>query len=90
MSLSLYILIAMQGLLHLHQVLRGQTVAQLGLTGFDHHGHVQSGNVFVVADSDGKQVCKVGGHDNTLLGYKTRLYKLFKDYLEHLDVLMFG
>lgn len=48
-----------------------------------HHGHVKSVHVFVVADSDGNQVCKVGGHDNTLLGRPTH-------FKEHVDVLMFG
>ena len=53
--------------------------------GFPPLGHVTSGNVFVVGE-----VCRLGGYENTLLGYKTRLYKLFKDHPEHIDVLMFG
>ena len=48
-------------------------------------GHVQSGNVFVVND-----VCQLGGYENTLLGYKTRIYRLCKDHLEHLDTVLFG
>ena len=48
-------------------------------------GHVQSGNVFTEGD-----MCRVGGYESTLLGYKTRLHKLFKDNLDHIDVLMFG
>ena len=53
--------------------------------GFSMLGHVQSGNIYVV---DG--VCKLGGYENTLLGYKTRLYRLCKDHTAHLDVILFG
>ena len=53
--------------------------------GFSTIGHVQTGNVFVVND-----ICKVGGYDNALLGYKTRLYRLCKDHTAHLDVILFG
>ena len=49
-------------------------------------GHVQSGNIFV----DDKDVCHLGGYENTLLGYKTRLYRLCRNYLQHFDVIMFG
>ena len=48
-------------------------------------GHVQSGNIFV---QDG--VCRVGGYENTLLGYRSRFYRMCKDHLEHMDVIMFG
>ena len=57
--------------------------------GFPPLGHVTSGNVFVEG-AGGNEVCRLGGYENTLLGYKTRLYKLFKDHPEHIDVLMFG
>ena len=53
--------------------------------GFPQLGHVQSGNVFVVNNT-----CLVGGYENTLLGYKTRVHKMCKDCLERLDVIMFG
>ena len=53
--------------------------------GFPALGHVQSGNVFIVNDT-----CLLGGYENTLLGYKTRLYKMCKEHLERLDVIMFG
>ena len=48
-------------------------------------GHVQSGNIFVVDD-----VCHLGGYENTLLGYRTRLFRLCKDHLQHFDVILFG
>ena len=48
-------------------------------------GHIQSGNIFVVQD-----VCKLGGYENTLLGYKTRLYRLCKDHMDHFDTILFG
>jgi hypothetical protein len=57
-------------------------LGDLGLPPID---HVQSGNVFIVDD-----VCRLGGYENTLLGYKTRIYRLCKDHLEHLDVILFG
>ena len=53
--------------------------------GFPVLGHIQSGNVFIV---DG--VCRVGGYENTLLGYKTRLFKTCKEKVEQLDIIMFG
>ena len=53
--------------------------------GFPPLGHVQSGNVFVV-----NGVCRLGGYENTLLGYKTRLFRLCKDHTAQLDVILFG
>ena len=57
--------------------------------GFPPLGNIHSGNVFVVGE-----VCRLGGYENTLLGYKSRLHKLYKDHAlkdeEHIDVLMFG
>ena len=50
-------------------------------------GHVQSGNIFVDVSSD---TCRLGGFENTLLGYKTRLYRLCRNHLQHFDVIMFG
>ena len=48
-------------------------------------GHVQSGNIFVVDDT-----CLLGGYENTLLGYKTRLFMRCKDHLDRLDIILFG
>ena len=53
--------------------------------GFPTLGHVQTGNIFVVND-----VCQLGGYENTLLGYKTRLFRLCKDDLQHFDIVLFG
>ena len=41
-------------------------------------GRNQSGNIGVV-DGD---VCQLGGYENTLLGYKTRLFMRCKDHLD--------
>lgn len=42
-------------------------------------------------DERGKEVCKVGGYENTLLGYKT-CHKVFahKKYSDSIDLKMFG
>ena len=48
-------------------------------------GHVQSGNIFVVND-----VCQLGGYENTLLGYKTKLFMFCKDHLDRFDTILFG
>lgn len=62
-----------------------QAMMFLGDLGLPPIDHVQSGNVFVVND-----VCLLGGYENTLLGYKTRIYRLCKDHLSYLDVILFG
>ena len=56
--------------------------------GFPTHqlGHVQTGNVFVGADN----ICQLGGYENTLLGYKTRLFRLCRQYEDRIDIIMFG
>lgn len=50
-------------------------------------GHVQTGNIYV----DGS-VCQLGGFENTLLGYRTRLHSRIAegDHMESIDVIMFG
>ena len=62
-----------------------QAMMFLGDLGLPLMDHVQSGNIFVVGD-----VCFLGGYENTLLGYKTRIYRLCKDHLSYLDVILFG
>ena len=54
---------------------------------FPHFGHIHSGNIFIVGG-----VCRVGGLDNTVLGYRT---SLFSDIVESnlagcIDTIMFG
>jgi hypothetical protein len=63
-------------------------VAFLYKQGFPPLGHIHSGNIMVLSDDH----CKLGGYDNTLLGYHTRLYQLCsrEGYLESIDVIMFG
>ena len=48
-------------------------------------GYVHTGNIFL----DGG-ICKLGGFENALLGYRTKKYTLYEDCLANLDVLMFG
>ncbi len=36
------------------------------------------------------QVGRLSGYENMLLGYRTRQYKLFAEYIDAIDVLMFG
>ena len=50
-------------------------------------GHVHTGNIFVEGG-----VYLLGGYENTLLGYRTRLYRLIEKSgcLESIDVIMFG
>lgn len=49
--------------------------------------HVHTGNIFIV---DG--VCRVGGHENTMLCYRSRLLKecAQNECLDFIDVIMFG
>lgn len=56
--------------------------------GFVMLGHVHTGNIFVFTDTH----CKLGGYENTLLGYRTRSHKkCFQEgCLEHIDKIMFG
>ena len=56
--------------------------------GFPCLGHVHTGNIYVVSPDH----CKLGGYDNTLLGYRTRLYRMCEQhgYAKAIDVVMFG
>ena len=55
--------------------------------GFPYHqlGHVHSGNVFVAND-----ICRLGGYENTLVGYRTRLFRLCRHHEDRIDIVMFG
>ncbi len=53
--------------------------------GFPPLGHVQSGNCFVVENR-----CQLSGYENTILGYKTRLYRQLKENMDKVDIVMFG
>lgn len=50
-------------------------------------GHVHTGNIYVADDN-----CRLGGYENTLLGYRTRLFRAVLAYgtLLSIDVIMFG
>ncbi len=57
--------------------------------GFPPLGHIHTGNIFQTEEGD----FVLGGYENTLLGYRTRLYKkiIEENYqLEKIDVIMFG
>lgn len=62
-----------------------QAMVFLDGKGFPPLGHVQSGNCFIVDN-----ICQLSGYENTLLGYKTRVYRIVKDHLDYVDIIMFG
>ena len=64
-----------------------QAIGVLYDYGFPNIGHIQPGNIFVDGD-----ICQVGGYENTLLGYKARLYRKIaqENCLDYIDVIMFG
>ena len=43
-------------------------------------------------NEEGKEVCRLGGYENTLLGYRTLNYKKISEggHLNKIDVIMFG
>ncbi len=53
--------------------------------GFEQVGQIHTGNVFLDGD-----ICRLGGYENTVFGYKTRLTTLLHDYREAMDLIMFG
>jgi hypothetical protein len=70
--------------------------------GFSSLGHIQTGNIFVSFASgeaaggasmvDANVCCRLGGYENTLLGYKPRLHRLITEAgkLARIDSIMFG
>lgn len=63
--------------------------------GFPHLGNIHLGNVFLVK-GDGEEtdgVCKISGHENALLGFRTSIFQQFNEYpqyIDRMDVIMFG
>ncbi len=55
--------------------------------GFPKISHIHPGNIFVDGD-----ICRVGGYENTLLGYRTRLHRKIEEEnsLDDIDIIMFG
>jgi len=54
--------------------------------GFPPVGHIQTGNIFKTAEG-----YKLGGYENTLLGYKSRYHHLCQQYGgDNIDIIMFG
>ena len=64
-----------------------QTFLSLYKLGFPPLGNVHTGNIFIT-----KEGIKLGGYENVLLGYRTRLYRGIEqeDCLRHIDGIMFG
>ena len=60
--------------------------------GFPLLSHIHTGNIFIEVDEEWKEVCRLGGYENTLLGYRTLNYKkIFEGgHLNKIDVIMFG
>ncbi len=56
--------------------------------GFSSLGHVHTGNIFVTTD----QHCRLGGYDNALLSYRTRIYRSCEEagLIKSIDMVMFG
>ncbi len=56
--------------------------------GFPPIGHIHTGNIFPTKEQD----FVLGGYENTLLGYRSRLYRKIveENSLENIDVIMFG
>ncbi len=54
------------------------------MEGFTPLGHVQTGNIFVEG--------RLGGYENTLMGYRSKLYRKIVQNNEYssIDVIMFG
>ena len=53
--------------------------------GFPPVGHIQTGNIFKTPDG-----YKLGGYENTLLGYKSRYHHLCLAYGNDVDIIMLG
>jgi len=53
--------------------------------GFYQIGHIQTGNIFM----DGESCC-LGGYENTVFGYKTRLFRQLTGRTDRIDLIMFG
>ena len=64
-----------------------QAVNFLYEQGFPPIGHIHTGNIFHT-----ERGFVLGGYENTLLGYKTKLYRELagKNHLDNIDAIMFG
>jgi hypothetical protein len=66
-------------------------VSYLYEQGFPPLGHLHTGNIFLVAERGGKEVCKVAGYENTILGYRTgQGVFAHQRYSDAIDLRMFG
>ena len=51
------------------------------------------GNIYIHVTEGGRKVCRLGGYDNTLLGYKAQLHKEVYESgvdMNLIDIVMFG
>ena len=71
--------------LHLHRLHFAQAIEYLHKNGLKQIGHVQSGNIFIEGDT-----CLLGGYENALLGYRSRLHQVCENHLSSIDTIMFG
>jgi PX domain-containing protein kinase-like protein len=62
-----------------------EAVSYLLFVGFNPFGQIQSGNIYV----EGSR-CRLSGCDNSLLGYKPRIFRTLKHYKDSIDSAMFG
>ena len=59
--------------------------------GFPPLGQVHTGNLFVGVDETGKEVCRLGGYENTLLGHVTNQNVFtYQKYDDSIDLRMLG
>ena len=51
-------------------------------------GHIQTGNIYI----EGEHTCRLGGYENLLLEYRSRLHRTIDKWecLADIDVIMFG
>lgn len=68
-----------------------QAMSFLYEQGFPPLGHVHTGNLFLETGRGGVEVCRVGGYENTLLGFRTS-HGMFANqrYSDAIDLRMFG
>ena len=62
--------------------------------GFPSLGHIHTGNIFVTSGGKDNEcgTCRLGGYDNSLLSYRTRIYRGCEraGLVKNIDMIMFG
>lgn len=68
-----------------------QALSFLYQQGFPPLGHVHTGNLYVGVAEGGKEVCRLGGYESRLLGYRTfQNAFMYQKYGDAIDLIMFG